>query len=159
MDERRWRHWRRFLPGGTAYGDPSQLVAVLVVVWMARVQWLRRCTWSLCWGEVQRAHGCCMPRAGALGAVVASVTAWHMRCSQSRAVSSAAGGEVPVHFKVVARRSVGRWERRGPRTVARIRVFQWCYDGNFLLKQGWIRGINGPVCAACCVGPVVEEFW
>ena len=31
-----------------------------------------------------------------------------------RAVSSVASGEVPVHFKVVARRSVRRWERRGP---------------------------------------------
>ena len=31
-----------------------------------------------------------------------------------RAVSNVVGGEVPVHFKVVARRSVRRWERRGP---------------------------------------------
>ena len=69
-----------------------------------------------------------------------------------------ASGEVPVHFKVVARRSEAVGEARPPRRVARIRVFQWCCDGSVLLKQDWIRGINDPVCAVCCVGPVVEEF-
>ena len=48
LDERRRRHRRRDLPEGAAYGDPSRLVAVLVVVWLARVQGLRRCARFLC---------------------------------------------------------------------------------------------------------------
>ena len=35
-------------------------VAMLLVVWLACVQWLRRCVGQCADGEVQRAHGCCM---------------------------------------------------------------------------------------------------
>ena len=48
LDERQRRHRRRTLLGGATYGDSYRLVAVWGVVWMARVQRQRRCSWSLC---------------------------------------------------------------------------------------------------------------